>query len=143
MRFTVSTFNMCFTTRGLRQAILKKVSQDVKACGSFSKYTLEDAKSSASSEPAGPPSTLALRTATETDYETNSTLALPMDVETIKKLARSMSHAECHALAFYFNTRCAASPVVELGVVRQTIVDKKAAARIFQLPPPEWEEQAN
>ena len=82
------------TTSLSRQELVKKVSQNFKACGIFSKYTLYDAPKSTTSAPSVPL------------VAPVSTIALPMDVETIKTMARSMTHAECHALAFYLNARC-------------------------------------
>ncbi len=123
-----TTVTVRVTTSLSRQELVKKVSQNFKACGIFSKYTLYDAPKSTTSAPSVPL------------VAPVSTIALPMDVETIKTMARSMTHAECHALAFYFNARCAATPVIELGIMREVLADKKAAAHIFQLPADQWDE---
>ncbi len=139
---------MSFLSTVPRVAILKNMTQTIRGFGAFERYVLVEgaaplalppvalALPSASSAPAAL-AALAAPAAPAAPAEPACTLLAVQGVEAIKRMAAGMSHAECHALAFWFATRCMQAPVVT-SLLGRTLDDKRAAAHIFELPPSEW-----
>ncbi len=149
-----AVITLSFLSTVPRVAILKNVAQTIRGFGAFERYVLVEgaaplalppvalalpsasSASSASSAPAAL-AALAALAAPAAPAEPACTLLAVQGVEAIKRMAAGMSHAECHALAFWFATRCMQAPVVT-SLLGRTLDDKRAAAHIFELPPSEW-----